>query len=395
MMNDLFFKEVLKHSFNYPVKVKFADGKTEQYGGDGTPEATITFNGKISIPDLIKNASLCLGEAYMDKTVDVDGSLQRLLASAYESAGSFMNNSKIKNLLPKKQTHSVKDNKKDIAAHYDIGNDFYKMWLDPTMTYSCAYFEHPDDTLEQAQMNKVMHILHKLHPKQGESLLDIGCGWGTLMLTAAKKYGMKVTGITLSEEQYRYVQQQIKDQGLEGQAEIFLEDYRKLKHAPFDCVVSVGMFEHVGKENLAEYFQLVNQFLKDGGTALIHGITRQQGGAYNAWLNKYIFPGGYIPGVVENIDHIANANLQIADLESLRRHYQKTLEIWDKNFNAHRQEVEQMFDERFARMWDLYLQACAAVFQVGNVDVMQYLLTKGPSGAGLPMTRNYVYEDEQ
>ena len=258
------------------------------------------------------------------------------------------------------------------------------------MTYSCAYFENPDDTLEQAQMNKVHHILKKLDPQPGKTMLDIGCGWGTLMLTAAKEYNLKVTGITLSKEQYNYVNQQIKELGLEGQAEVILEDYRELKHEPFDYITSVGMFEHVGHDELPRYFKIINKYLKDDGIALIHGITRQQGGASNAWLDKYIFPGGYIPGLVENMTNIVEAELQLSDLESLRRHYQKTLEIWDKNFNAHREEIVAKMGERFARMWDLYLQACAASFESGNIDVMQFQLTKGPSGINMPMTREYM-----
>ena len=213
------------------------------------------------------------------------------------------------------------------------------------------------------------------------------------MLTAAKEYGLKVTGVTLSQEQFDLVNKKIKDMGLEDQAEVLLEDYRELGNRDFDYITSVGMFEHVGSENLGEYFKDVAKYLKPHGIALIHGITRQQGGATNAWINKYIFPGGYIPGLVEVVSRIEEANLQIADMEMLRRHYQRTLEIWDKNFNDHRSEVEGMLGERFARMWDMYLQACAASFESGNIDVIQYLLTKGPSGKSLPMTRQYMLND--
>ncbi len=191
------------------------------------------------------------------------------------------------------------------------------------MTYSCAYFEKPTDDLETAQINKVHHILRKLNPQPNRTLLDIGCGWGTLMLTAAKEYHLKVVGITLSQEQYDFVQQRINDEGLSDVASVQLVDYRELKHAPFDYITSVGMFEHVGEENLGAYFQDIADYLTDDGVALLHGITRQQGGARNAWINKYIFPGGYVPGLVENTQHIINAELQIADMEPLRRHYQK------------------------------------------------------------------------
>ena len=205
---------------------------------------------------------------------------------------------------------------------------------------------------------------------------------------------MRVVGVTLSQEQFNLVNQRIKDEGLENVAEVRLQDYREIKDEQFDYITSVGMFEHVGKENLQTYFKCVSDYLKKDGVALIHGITRQQGGANNGWLNKWIFPGGYVPGLEENIHHIIENDMQIDDMEPLRRHYQKTTEIWDKNFNEHRDEIVKMFDERFVRMWDLYLQACSASFESGNIDVIQYLLTKGAGASSnvLPMTRAYMYK---
>ena len=391
MLEKTFYKSLLSHSFNIPVKVVYWDGKSAVYG-DGEPEVTITFKEKIPIRDVTKNASIALGEAYMDGKIEIDGSIQKLITAAYESAGSFMRNSKFWKFLPK-QGHSEKESESDVQSHYDVGNDFYKLWLDDTLTYSCAYFDHGNrDDLTKAQIDKVHHILKKLDPKPGKTLLDIGCGWGTLMLTAAKEYGLRVTGVTLSEEQFNLVQKRIKDEGLEDVAEVLLVDYRELGDRKWDYITSVGMFEHVGKENLGLYFKDIYKYLTSDGVALIHGITRQQGGAYNGWINKYIFPGGYVPGLSEMVDHIVENNMQIADVEMLRRHYQRTLEIWDMNFNAHRSQIEDMMGDRFTRMWDLYLQACAASFESGNIDVIQYLITKGASGKDLPMTRDYVYE---
>ncbi len=390
MLEKTFYKSLLSHSFNIPVKVVYWDGKSAVYG-DGEPEVTITFKEKLPIRDVTKNASIALGEAYMDGKIEIDGSIQKLITAAYESAGSFMRNSKFRRFLPK-QGHSEKESESDVQSHYDVGNDFYKLWLDDTLTYSCAYFDHGNrDDLTKAQIDKVHHILKKLDPKPGKTLLDIGCGWGTLMLTAAKEYGLRVTGVTLSEEQFNLVQKRIKDEGLENVAEVLLVDYRELGDRKWDYVTSVGMFEHVGKENLGLYFKDIYKYLTQDGVALIHGITRQQGGAYNGWINKYIFPGGYIPGLGEMIGHIVENDMQIADVEMLRRHYQRTLEIWDMNFNAHRSQIEDMMGDRFTRMWDLYLQACTASFESGNIDVIQYLITKGPSGNNLPMTRDYIY----
>lgn len=389
MLEKTFYKTLFSHSFNIPVKVVFWDGSTAMYG-EGEPEVTVTFNEKIPVKEITRNASIALGEAYMDGRIEIDGSIQKLIESAYESAGSFMRNSKLRRFMPK-QGHSEDQSESDVQSHYDIGNNFYRLWLDDTMTYSCAYFTDGNtNDLTAAQMAKVHHILKKLNPQPGKTLLDIGCGWGTLMLTAAKEYNLKVTGVTLSEEQYHLVQKKIQDEGLSNVAEVKLIDYRELGDRQWDYITSVGMFEHVGKENLGIYFQDVARYLNDDGVALIHGITRQQGGAYNGWINKYIFPGGYVPGLAEMIDHIEENHLQIADIEMLRRHYQRTLEIWDQNFNAHRDEVEQMMGNRFTRMWDLYLQACAASFESGNIDVIQYLITKGASGKNLPMTRDYM-----
>ncbi len=391
MLEKTFYKSLLSHSFNIPVKVVYWDGKSAVYG-DGEPEVTITFKEKLPIRDVTKNASIALGEAYMDGKIEIDGSIQKLITAAYESAGSFMRNSKFRRFLPK-QGHSEKESESDVQSHYDVGNDFYKLWLDDTLTYSCAYFDHGNrDDLTKAQIDKVHYILKKLDPKPGKTLLDIGCGWGTLMLTAAKEYGLRVTGVTLSEEQFNLVQKRIKDEGLENVAEVLLVDYRELGDRKWDYVTSVGMFEHVGKENLGLYFKDIYKYLTQDSVALIRGITRQQGGAYNGWINKYIFPGGYVPGLEEMIGHIVENDMQIADIEMLRRHYQRTLEIWDMNFNAHRSQIEDMMGDRFTRMWDLYLQACAASFESGNIDVIQYLITKGPSGNNLPMTRDYIYE---
>lgn len=382
---------MLSKSFPFPIKVTYWDGKSEVYG-NGSPNIEIIFNEKIPISDITRNASLALGEAYMDKKIEINGSLQELIFGAYESADSFMRSNKFRKFMPQ-QKHTEEQSEKDVQSHYDIGNDFYKLWLDPTMTYSCAYFKQGNvDDLEQAQLDKIKHILEKLNPEKGKTLLDIGCGWGTLMLTAAKEYGLKVTGVTLSEEQYKFVQKKIYDNNLQDVAEVKLEDYRELGDQQWDYITSVGMFEHVGKENLGQYFADVAKYLKKDGVALIHGITRQQGGANNAWINRYIFPGGYVPGLGENVQHIVENGMQIDDMEMLRRHYQRTLEIWDKNFNKQRDVIQKKMGERFTRMWDLYLQACAASFESGNIDVIQYLLSKGASGKNLPMTRDYMLD---
>ncbi|WP_099974810.1 SAM-dependent methyltransferase [Lactobacillus terrae] len=394
MLDRTVYDKVFEKSFTIPVRVVYWDGSEKQYGPSDTPEITIKFNTKVAISDLLKHATLTLGEAYMDRKIEIEGSLQKLINSAYRMSDSFMSSINLKRFVPK-FSHTKEGNKKEIQEHYDIGNDFYKMWLDDTMTYSCAYFRTPEDTLEQAQWNKVHHILNKLNSKPGETFLDIGCGWGTMMLTAAKEYGLKATGVTLSQEQFDFVNNRIKEEGLEDQMTVILEDYRDLDQK-FDHIVSVGMFEHVGKENLGGYFEKIKELLVPNGTALIHGITGQHYGlGVDPWLVKYIFPGGYIPDLKENIGHIMDAKLQLDDIEPLRRHYQKTVEIWYDNFNKVRDQVKDMYGDRFVRMWDLYLQGCAASFESGNIDVIQFLITNGPSGSALPMTREYMTDADR
>lgn len=393
MLEKTVYRELLSHAFDIPVSVTYWNGKTETYG-DGDPKAKIEIKKEIPIKEMTSKPTLVLAEAYMNGDIEIDGSIQELVASAFRQSGSFLTNNPFLKHLPK-ISHSEKESEKDIQSHYDIGNDFYQMWLDKSMTYSCAYFEHDDDTLEQAQINKDRHILHKLNPVAGKRLLDIGSGWGILLFMAAEDFGLHATGITLSQEQYDFTKEQIAKRHLEGKVDVLLEDYREVNEK-FDYVTSVGMFEHVGKENLGLYFKKVKDFLEPDGRALIHGITGQHVGAgVDPFLNKYIFHGGYIPNMAENLTHVMDAGLQLTDLEPLRRHYQKTLEIWYANYMKVLDKVQAKYGVPFSRMWSLYLQASAASFEAGNIDVMQYLLTNAPSGTGLPMTRQYVYQKEQ
>ena len=286
--------------------------------------------------------------------------------------------------------HDKNESKEDIHSHYDIGKYFYKEWLDPSMTYSAAYWPKDGMTLEEAQMAKVHHILDKLHSEPGKKLLDIGSGWGTLIITAAQEYGLETYGVTLSEEQYAFTNQRIQELGLQDKVHVMLRDYRDVDMS-FDYITSVGMFEHVVKENLGEYFKDVANYLVPNGRALIHGITGQHYGAgVDPFIQKYIFPGGYIPNIAENVTHIMEAGMQLDDIEPLRRHYQKTLETWTENYHAVYDKTVAERGEAFARAWDLYLQGSAASFESGNIDDIQFLMTKGAAGQGLPMSRAYM-----
>ncbi|NMF04329.1 class I SAM-dependent methyltransferase [Clostridium beijerinckii] len=390
IIDKIFYKTLFKNLFSDTFELKLWDGSSEIYG-EGNPEFRIIFNEPIPKADIIKDPSLTFGEAYMTKKIDIEGSIQKVIESLYNNQESFLSNSdKYANLL-RMATNSIKNSKKNIEFHYDIGNDFYKLWLDDTMTYSCGYFKSKSDSLTQAQKNKVEHILKKLNLKEGETLLDIGCGWGELIISAAKKYKVKAMGITLSSEQLAKVKERIKSEGLEDLLEVELVDYRELKNRTFDKIVSVGMLEHVGQDHLAEYFSNVNNLLNDKGVSLLHCITSTEVGGNNTWIDKYIFPGGYVPAVRELINCMSDEKFTLIDAENLRLHYGRTLEHWAKNFENALPEIRKTKDETFIRMWRLYLNACAASFNSGNISIHQFVFNKGVNN-DLPWTREYMYK---
>lgn len=377
----------LKKFDQYPFCVKI-NGKEYQIG-EGKPEFTVTFKKNIPLTSLMTSTSIALGEAYMDGDLEIEGDLYYALDHFLGQMNKFSTDqSALKKLIF--TSTGKKNQQKEVQSHYDIGNDFYKLWLDKTMSYSCGYFKHEDDTLEQAQINKVDYILEKLYLKEGMSLLDIGCGWGFLLIEAAKKYKVHGTGITLSEEQYKEFKRRIADQHLEDLLEVELMDYRDLPKLgkTFDRVVSVGMVEHVGRDNYQLFMDCANKVLKEGGVFLLHFISSLKEHPGDAWIKKYIFPGGVVPSLREMISCAAEDGFHTLDVEDLRLHYNRTLLCWEKNFKEHIDEVRSMFDERFVRMWDLYLSACAATFHNGVIDIHQVLFTKGINN-DLPMVRWY------
>ncbi|MCB2353621.1 cyclopropane-fatty-acyl-phospholipid synthase family protein [Clostridium estertheticum] len=390
MTDKLFYKTLLKSMFSDPFEIRFWDGDEEKYG-EGESKFKIILNEPIPKGDIINNPSIALGEGYMTKKLEVVGSVQSVIESLYNNKESFLKKSAKYQHLIKKIKNSIKRSKDNIEFHYDIGNDFYKLWLDDTMSYSCGYFKNDTDSLYQAQINKINHILKKLNLKEGQTLLDIGCGWGELIITAAKQYKVKAIGITLSEEQFEKVNERIKAEGLEDLVEVKLEDYRELKNLKFDRIVSIGMLEHVGLDNLSEYFHVVNSLLNDKGLSLVHCITGINEGGTNTWIDKYIFPGGHVPAIKTIISDIAEQNFELIDIESLRRHYGKTLEHWAGNFENALPVIEKSKDEMFIRMWRLYLNSCAASFNCGNINLHQILFAKGVNN-DLPLTREYLYK---
>ena len=378
--------------------VTYWDGTSTRYGAE-PPAFAVVFKKQPSILDLSGDPTLYLGEAYMRGDIELEGdcaamavAVEDLEDAAGVSPGSAAASKLLSGIAFVART--LKRQKGDIAAHYDLGNDFFSLWLDPaTLSYSCAYFRHPDDTLDAAQQQKVELVLKKLHLRPGMRLLDIGCGWGWLALRAARDHGARVLALTLSEEQFAATRQRFADNGVNDTAEARLCNYLELEgNGQFDRVVSVGMFEHVGKAHHARYFEKVRDLLKQGGLSLLHTLTKFKPSANNAWIQKYIFPGGHIPTPSEIVEQLPQCGFHLLNAENLRRHYIRTLELWYKNFSCPDvlNRVRARFGEAFCRMWSLYLRMAAASLSAGVLDVHQFVFTKGIND-DLPMTMEGVY----
>lgn len=378
-----------------------ATGAHHVYEGAPGPHVAVRLNDAKLHQKLFLNPELHVGEAYMDGRLVVEqGSIRDLLTLFAENRTSFRGHpvqkllrgttKKLKRFL---QRNTVKKSRENVRHHYDLSNAFYKLWLDQDMLYSCAYFSSPEDSLEQAQQNKLRHIAAKLDLKPGMRVLDIGCGWGGMALYLAKACDVEVVGVTLSTEQLAFAREDAKRRGLDHRVTFELIDYREVK-GPFDRIVSVGMFEHVGVAQFDAYFGKIKELLKDGGLALVHSIGRKGGpGQTGAWVRRYIFPGGYSPALSETLQSIERSGLWVTDVEILRLHYAKTLRIWEQRFQMHRDEITKMMDERFCRMWEFYLIASELSFSHGKHMNFQIQLTKDVSAAKL--TRDYMFEKEK
>lgn len=370
-----------------PVSFELETAEEFQAIGTGPAEFKVTLKRPLSKAELLKSTSLALGEAYMRGDIELNRDLFEVLDLFMGQMGKFKSNKRaLRSLIH--TSRSKGNQKKEVTSHYDIGNDFYRLWLDETMSYSCGYFKHAGDSLFEAQVQKVDHILEKLQLEKGMTLLDIGCGWGFLLKRAAQHYGVKGVGITLSEEQHRQFSEEIKDQHLEEKLEVRLMDYRDLKKSglQFDRVVSVGMLEHVGRGNYECFLDQVEAVLKPEGLFLLHYISALEEYPGDPWMRKYIFPGGTVPSLREIIGMMPDYHFYTLDVESLRRHYTQTLLCWRENFLKHREEIAERYGEEFTRMWELYLASCAATFHNGVIDLHQVLVSKGVNNR-IPMTR--------
>lgn len=395
-MQKALVDEIFNRLSEGTVTVNYWDGTSKQYG-EGEPHFTVSLTQLLSKLNLAKDPVLEIGEAYMKGIIQLDGDLKEVMKWAFSHHNLLPSSPTAKltrQMLSKvKKATNMAQQKKDVQYHYDLGNDFYSLWLDETMSYSCAYFHTPEDSLKQAQLQKVDHILKKLQLQPGETLLDIGSGWGELIIRAARQYQVKSTGITLSEEQYRKTKERIQAAGLDHLVSVELLDYRQLaeRGRVFAKIASVGMLEHVGQDNLELFMKSVNKLLEPKGLALIHSITKLVEGPVNGWIEKYIFPGGYIPSLREVVWLLPAYDFHVLDIESLRIHYAMTLDHWAENFEKNVDLVRRKYGERFVRMWRLYLYSCAESFRSSGLDIHQILVSKNLNNS-LPLTRKHLYQ---
>jgi len=386
------FEALSDHAKEVSFQVQFWDGVKKSYGA-GEPQFILTFATKRSAEHVLESGSLGFGEEYMAGDIQVEGDFRQLLRFGADSA--FLNlpiglKAKLAfKHLRQTSLNTLSRSTKHVAHHYDRGNDFYKLWLDESMAYSCAYFRYENDTLEQAQQQKYEHICRKLHLKAGETLIDIGCGWGGMLIYAAKHYGVRGVGYTLSKQQVEYAVDLVKRQGLSKEISIVLEDYRKIE-GKFDKFVSVGMFEHVGKQFIPTFMEKLQSILNPGGIGLLHTIGQELPVPGDPWTLKYIFPGGYIPTLDEIVRTMCEAKLIPTDVENLRPHYARTVEEWCARFEVNAKKIEAMYDASFVRMWRMFLNGCVANFRYGDMRLYHVLFTNGLNNT-MPLTREHLY----
>lgn len=373
-----------------PVAVRLWDGALLK--GRGTPVATLLIGDRGALWRLVSNPFLNFGDDYSTGRVDVDGGLVNFLEAIYRaqlSAGGGTGRGGLARLL-RWQSSSVDACCRNIHHHYDLGNDFYKLWLDEEMAYTCAYFATPEMTLEQAQFAKLDHVCRKLQLRPGETVVEAGCGWGGLARHMARHYGVTVRAYNISREQVAYARERARLEGLAGRIDYVEDDYRNIS-GKYDAFVSVGMLEHVGSEHYRELGAVIMRSLKPQGRGLLHSIGQIQSQPVSEWTRKRIFPGGYPPTLREMMEIFEPQGLSVLDVENLRLHYAKTLEHWLRRFERHRETIVQMYDESFVRAWELYLAGSQANFSAGALQLFQVLFSM-PANNRIAWTRAHLYE---
>ncbi|MDA0219305.1 MAG: cyclopropane-fatty-acyl-phospholipid synthase [Proteobacteria bacterium] len=381
-----------------------ADGHRHDFGDPGaTPSVTIRLHDKALHRKMALQPRLAVGEAYMEGRLTIE---EGDIAGFFEVVGRNLKNlerddavgrlaaSFRRNIArPIQQNNPMHRARQNVAHHYDLSDDLFDLFLDEDRQYSCAYFATPNDSLEQAQEAKKRHIAAKLLLQPGQKVLDIGSGWGGLGLYLARIADVDVTGVTLSKEQHEVSNRRAREAGLSDRVRFLLQDYRELE-GPYDRIVSVGMFEHVGSRHYLEYFRKVRELMTDSGVMLLHAIGRfSEPGNTNAWLRKYIFPGGYTPALSEVFTRLEQTRLLATDMEILKTHYAETLKHWHQRFAVNRDRIHGLYDERFCRMWEFYLLGCEAVFRFDDQMVFQIQIAKDRYAT--PETRDYMVDWER
>ncbi len=379
-----------------PLRVALWDGKTFELGNN--PSVTIRAPQPDALRYLINPDLGALGQAYVEGKLDVEGEVSGVIDVVVRLARHASSRKTAPSGLSAARQHTPDLDAESIAYHYDVSNRFYGLWLDSNMVYSCGYFRQAGDSLERAQIQKIDHILHKIRLKPGDRLLDIGCGWGALVMRAVTHYGAHATGITLSRNQHDYAREKIAAAGIGDRCHVLLADYRDMI-GQFDKITSVGMFEHVGLKHLREYFAKMRALLSDEGIALNHGITAANpdsesvGFGGGEFIDRYVFPNGELPHIGLALKEMSAAGLEAFDIENLRPHYAMTLRHWSRRFEAAAPEIRAEAGEKRYRIWRMYLAGCAHAFEHQWTAIHQVLAVKaGHIGQGpLPLTRDDLY----
>lgn len=380
------------------LKVIDSRGRKHVFGDGSPPICTVHLHDRRLEYSLVLNPMLRFGEAYMDGTLTIDqGTLPEILGLFLHNFANFGQSrlSVAANILERqtrkiRQYNPIDRARRNVAHHYDLSKELYELFLDSDWQYSCAYFETPDDSLEIAQANKKRHIAAKLLLQPDQNILDIGSGWGGLAIYLAKACDVHVTGVTLSSEQHKVAEDRVNEEGVSDRVKFRLQDYR-METQIYDRIVSVGMFEHVGKRNYREFFTTVYNLLAKDGVFLLHTIGRYDEPApVNPFIRKYIFPGTDIPCLSELFPIIERTGFVLTDLEVLRLHYAKTLHEWRRRFMANWEKAAALYDDRFCRMWELYLAGCETGFRHDSIVVYQIQLAKKKDA--VPLTRDYIAE---
>jgi cyclopropane-fatty-acyl-phospholipid synthase len=390
-------ERVLKAIGRAPIRIVLASGEAVAVP-DETPVATVIIRDRRTLAELCIDPEVGFGDAYADGRIQVEGNLVQFLEAVYESwpnapaARSWYSRLTSKG-LDLWQANTLSGSRRNINRHYDLGNDFYKLWLDPQLVYTCAYFPTPEATLEVAQAAKMDYVCRKLRLQPGETVVEAGCGWGALALHMARQYGVTVKAFNISREQILFARERARQEGLNGQVEFIEDDYRNISGG-FDVFLSVGMLEHVPADGYPEFGEIIHRSIGDSGRGLLHFIGRSQEASFSRWMRKRIFPGANAPALRQSLRIFEPRNYSVLDVENLRLHYAKTLEHWLDRFEKSQAQVTAMYDARFMRAWRLYLAGSIASFRTGSLQLFQVVFA-GSRSEPLWWTRGPLYREEE